>query len=314
MTTVEDPPPSPPSLPPLPACESYSSLTTYEACPRRYAFRYVERLPGEVRPGQFAFGNAVHKAFEVFVRERIRANAHDVGVSDRAGAAVAAPDAAGVRSPFAPGPVPGPVPEPVAEPGLETLRRTCDRVLESAGLEPAELDEARARAEPVLVRFVEREAANPSTPVAVELGFGIDVTIQREAARIRFVGYVDRLDRAPDGSTQVLDYKTGRAKSQADVDADRQLTAYAYACARGALRDPATGRPLPPASRLALYFAESGTEVATARTADQLTAFEGDLASMVTAVRRRVFDARPGSWRCRWCEYRGTCPDAAAPG
>ena len=60
---------------PLPDRESYSSLTTYEYCPRRYAFRYVERLPGEVAPGQFAFGSAIHKAFEVFVRERIRARA-----------------------------------------------------------------------------------------------------------------------------------------------------------------------------------------------------------------------------------------------
>ena len=58
---------------PLPERESYSSLTTYEYCPRRYAFRYVEHLPGEVAPGQFAFGSAIHKAFEVFVRERIRA-------------------------------------------------------------------------------------------------------------------------------------------------------------------------------------------------------------------------------------------------
>ena len=44
---------------PLPPRESYSSLTTYEYCPRRYAFRYVERLPGEVPPGQFAFGSAI---------------------------------------------------------------------------------------------------------------------------------------------------------------------------------------------------------------------------------------------------------------
>jgi len=70
-----------PSLPlsaadsPLPERESYSSLTTYEGCPQRYAFRYVERLPGEVTPGQFAFGSAIHRAFEVFVRKRIRARA-----------------------------------------------------------------------------------------------------------------------------------------------------------------------------------------------------------------------------------------------
>jgi RecB family exonuclease len=300
MMTVEEQPP------PLPACESYSSLTTYETCPRRYAFKYVERVPGEVSPGQFAFGNAVHKAFEIFVRERIRAGARDNGAADRAGEAVAAPAEAGAPGLGAP--------ERLPEPGLETLRRACDRVLECAGLEPAELDEARARAEPVLLRFLEREVANPSIPVAAELGFGVEVAVPGDAGAVRFVGYVDRLDRAPDGSTQVLDYKTGGARSQADVDVDRQLTAYAYACARGALRDPATGEPLPPASRLALYFADSGTEVATARSADQLAAFEGDLVAMVSAVRRRAFDARPDARRCRWCEYRGTCPKAAPPG
>jgi len=234
---------------PLPAYESYSSMSTYEACPRRYAFRYVERLPGEVSPGQFAFGNAIHKAFEIFIRQRIRVRAEDA-----------------------------------PEPGLEVLQRACEQVLERAGLEPEELAGTRVRAGPVLARFLEREASSLSTPVAAELGFGVDVAVAAEVAAeapaevpaeapaevpaeapaetstFRFVGYVDRVDRAPDGSTEVLDYKTGRARGQVDVDADRQLTAYAYACARGALRDPRTGETLPPASRLCLYFAYSGME------------------------------------------------------
>jgi len=306
MTTLEDPPP------PLPARESFSSLTTYEACPRRYSFKYVERVPGEVSPGQFAFGNAVHKAFELFVRRRIRARPQDAGALDVAAEAAGAPDAASEPNPAAAGAVPAA--ELFPEPDLEALRRVCDRVLERAGMEPAELDEARARVEPVLVRFLEREVANLSTPVAAELSFGVDVAIPGAAVGIRFVGYVDRLDRAPDGSTELLDYKTGRPRSQADVDLDRQLTAYAYACARGALRDPATGGPLPAATRLALYFADSGVEVATTRTDGELAAFEGDLVAMVGAVRRRDFDARPGARRCRWCEYRGTCPEAAQPG
>ena len=284
---------------PLPAYESYSSLTTYEACPRRYAFRYVERLPGEVRPGQFAFGSAIHKAFEVFIRQRIRARAEG-----------------------APGS------------GLDLLQRACDEVLERAGLEPDELAGARVRAAPVLARFLEREASSVSMPVAAELGFGVDVAITAvalaeapgEAAAealaeapaatptIRFVGYIDRIDRAPDGSTEVVDYKTGRTRGQVDVDADRQLTAYAYACARGALRDPATDETLPSASRLSLYFTDSGTEVSTERTLEQLAAFEQDLVSMVDRVRRREFDARPDAWRCRWCEYRNLCPDARRDG
>jgi len=268
---------------PLPAYESHSSISVYRACPLRYGFRYVERRPGEVSPGQFAFGNAVHKAFEVFRRERIRACA-----------------------------------EGTPEPGPEVLQEALDRKLASSGLAPDEVEDARRRAVPVLASFLELEAGTVAEPVAVELGFGVDVALPgdgtADSGAVRFVGYVDRVDRAPDGSTEIVDYKTGHARSQADVDADAQLTAYAFGCARGGLRDPATGEALPPASRLGLYFAESGELAWTARTDEQLAAFEAGLVETVGRIRARKFAARPAPWRCRWCEYRRECPQASPEG
>lgn len=292
MTTIGDPPP------PLPACESYSSLATYEACPRRYAFKYVERVPGEVSPGQFAFGNAVHKAFEVFVRERIRARTQDGGADDVAGAAVGAPGAAAEASP---------------EAVLETLRRACDWVLERAGLDTAELDTRRAPGpSPSWCAFSSARrptyrppwrpsSASASTSLcrAKPSAFGSSAT---STARPR-ARRLDRGARLQDRSRPLA----GRRRRRPSTDR------LAYACARGALRDPATGEPLPPAARLALYFADSGLEVATSRTGDQLATFEADLVAMVTAVRSRAFGARPSAGRCRWCEYRGICPEAALP-
>jgi RecB family exonuclease len=108
----------------------------------------------------------------------------------------------------------------------------------------------------------------------------------------------------------IVDYKTGRTRGQADVDADAQLTAYAFGCARGGLRDPATGVSLPPASRLGLYFAESGELLWTSRTDEQLGAFESGLIETVGRIHDRKFAARPAPWRCRWCEYRRECPEA----
>jgi len=265
---------------PLPAYESHSSISVYRGCPLRYGFRYVEHRPGEISPGQFAFGNAVHRAFETFGRERIRARA-----------------------------------EGSPEPGPEVLQTALDRTLATSGLAPDEVEEARRRAVPVLSRFLALEAGTTAEPVAVELGFGVDVALpcdsRGEAGSVRFVGYVDRVDRATDGSTEIVDYKTGRARSQPDVDADPQLTAYAFGCARGGLRDPATGETLPPASRLGLYFAESGALAWTTRTDEQLAAFEAGLVETVGRIHARAFDARPAPWRCRWCEYRRECPEAS---
>jgi RecB family exonuclease len=265
---------------PLPAYESHSSISTYRGCPLRYGFRYVERRPGEVSPGQFAFGNAVHRAFEAFGRARIAART-----------------------------------EGTPEPDRETLRVAFDAKISAAGLAPDEVDDARRRAVAVLDRFLEVEAARAGEPVGVELGFGVDVAlppgIADGTAIVRFVGYVDRVDRAPDGSTVIVDYKTGRPRTQEEVDADAQLTAYAFGCARGGLRDPASGRPLPPASRLGLYFAEAGETAWTVRTDEQLAAFEAGVVETVGRIHARAFEARPGRWRCHWCEFRGTCPEAS---
>jgi RecB family exonuclease/predicted nucleic acid-binding protein len=250
---------------PLPAYESHSSISTYRGCPLRYGFRYVERRPGEVSPGQFAFGNAVHKAFEAFGRARIDARAEG-----------------------------GP------EPGRDVLQAAFDRKISSCGLTADEVDEASRRATPVLDRFLAMDGAAATEPVGVELGFGLDLALPAEAAEpatgaasIRFVGFVDRVDRALDGSTVIVDYKTGRPRSQADVDADLQLTAYAFGCARGGLRDPADGAPLPAASRLGLYFADAGEVAWTTRTDAQLAAFEAALVETVGRIRARAFEARP---------------------
>jgi hypothetical protein len=66
LVTSDEPP-----LSPLSTRESHSSLSAYEACPRRYAYRYVGRLPGEVPRSWFTFGSAVHRAFEAIDRARI---------------------------------------------------------------------------------------------------------------------------------------------------------------------------------------------------------------------------------------------------
>ncbi len=261
---------------PIPTYESHSSLSTYRECPLRYAFRYVEHVPGEERPDQYAFGSGIHHAFEVFVRERIRA------------------DRTGGRTP-----------------GADLLWAALDESLAGSGLSPDAVEEARLRARPALELFLANEEARAVEPVAVEIGFGITVRPPGLDDGIRFVGYIDRVDRSANGDIEILDYKTGRLRDQADVDADRQLTAYAFAAARGALRDPATGDPLPAASRLGLYFADVGVTIWTSRDTAALGAFEADLVRTVERIRRRDFPARPAEWRCRWCEYGNACGQSA---
>jgi len=44
---------------------SYSSITTYQACPKKFAFKYIEKRAEGFTPSYFAFGGAFHKAVEL---------------------------------------------------------------------------------------------------------------------------------------------------------------------------------------------------------------------------------------------------------
>jgi ATP-dependent helicase/nuclease subunit B len=113
------------------------------------------------------------------------------------------------------------------------------------------------QSEPALRRFYDRELTSLAREVAFEQEFVVETPVGDGEEPLALRGFVGRIDRHPHGTIEVLDYKTGTTKSQADVDADDQPSTYALALARGAVPDPVTGAPLPPASKLTLSFAES---------------------------------------------------------
>jgi RecB family exonuclease len=125
---------------------------------------------------------------------------------------------------------------------------------------------------------------------------------------VHFYGVIDRIDRHADGSIEITDYKTGRPKSQKDVDEDRQLSAYALAVAMGAVRDPHTGERLPPAAKLTLYFTETDQAISTTRTPEQLEEFRAHVVDTARRIRSGDFSATPDQWRCGRCDYRLICP------
>ena len=115
-------------------------------------------------------------------------------------------------------------------------------------------------------------------------------------------GRVDRVDRLPDGEYELIDYKTGRPKTAAQLSEDVQLSLYAVG-ARESWRLEA--------SRQAYYYLLDDQKV-------EVPADEGNRGEWVQEVAMEVaegilsqgFEPTPSFAACSMCDYRLVCPAA----
>src|SRR5213594_3340673 len=57
---------------------SISQVNAYLACPLKYRFQYVDKIPRPWRAAAMAFGSSVHAAVEWFHRERLEGRTTDL--------------------------------------------------------------------------------------------------------------------------------------------------------------------------------------------------------------------------------------------
>ena len=185
------------AIAPLPPTFSYSSLSTYEACPLRYAFSYVYRIPEPDRPAaHLTFGSTAHSAFEAFTRER----------RERLARGEAAPTREDLERHFTANWTPTAFGDRTTE---ATFERRVGRLLDN---------------------FWDGEVSSLGEAIAEELDFTLVIETADGTPPVRIYGGIDRIDRLPGGGIEVIDYKTGKISSQKGVDENLQLTIYALAC------------------------------------------------------------------------------------
>jgi DNA helicase-2/ATP-dependent DNA helicase PcrA len=114
----------------------------------------------------------------------------------------------------------------------------------------------------------------------------------------RLAGRVDRIDRAPADTVTIVDYKTGKPKSQEDADDSLQLSLYALAAKE------VWGER---AETLVFYNLENNTAVCTTRTESEIEEAKARILDAAERIANCEFDAEPG-YHCNLCPYRNLCP------
>jgi len=154
----------------------------------------------------------------------------------------------------------------------------------------------RTKAAAAMTRYHERFRAEQSEPLWFERQF----TFKLGPHLLR--GRVDRVDRLPGGEYELIDYKTSRPKSTAQLAEDVQLSLYAVG-AREAWRLDA--------SRQAYYYVLDDQKVEVPLEEGDRTEWIRDVACEVAhGILSQGFEPTPSISACSICDYRLVCPAA----
>ncbi len=153
----------------------------------------------------------------------------------------------------------------------------------------------RDRAREAMRLYWERESESEGEPVWLERKF--DIRIGEHHVR----GRVDRVDRLPDGGYELIDYKTGERKSEADLASDLQLSLYRLAAREAWDLEAETG---------SYYYVLDAEKVAAPARPEDDARVEETVFQVGEGVLGQDFEPRPSPKVCGWCDYRLICPAA----
>jgi ATP-dependent helicase/nuclease subunit B len=289
--------PAPEGGHPLPSPLSASRLETLAACPYRFFLRTVLRLR-EPEPWQrdedhwlnaAEKGQAVHRILHLFM------------------AALQNGDAS-----------------PVTAAHEELLTRVAGEVLDAyAARIPVPSAAARRETErgirPMLSAFLREECRSEGVPLALERSFGHTraeedalpaLPIALPGGTMLISGTIDRIDRQPDGSTLVRDYKTGRkhCDPQKGLDGGRVLQHALYAEAvRAFLLTTDDGAAL----HSEYFFLSEKEQGSRVRMPDATAELPFVLDSLRTLISTGVFPHSTRKTDCRACDFADLCGESA---
>src|SRR5205085_7966910 len=154
----------------------------------------------------------------------------------------------------------------------------------------------RGKAAAAFTRYHPRFQSLESEPVWFERAF----TFKLGPHLLR--GRVDRVDRLPSGEYELIDYKTGRPKTAAQLAGDVQLSLYAVGAREAWQLD---------ASRQAYYYVLDDEKVTVpGDDGDRDEWIRSVAVDTAEGILSQGFEPTPSFAACSLCDYRLVCPAA----
>lgn len=242
---------------------SYSQLNVYESCPRKYEYASILRIPTKGSPAT-AFGTAVHNTLKDFYTLLIRSR-------EGLGGIINAPD-------------------------LDVLLQLYEKNWVHGGYDSKVQEGLRKEDGRLLMKkYFEEIFSEEENPIRLEESFSMHF------GDTVFAGKIDRIDLVDvkDGVQEVciVDYKTGKEKSAADIKKDFQLPLYAL------VAEQKLGLRVVGAKYV---FIETGNVIEVDVSQKRRELAKEELIEALESIKEGNFAPTPG-FGCRYCDFNSIC-------
>jgi putative RecB family exonuclease len=253
----------------VPEIYSHSRLSSFESCPRKFHYRYVQKLPVETESIEAFAGKRVHEVLERFYKAVQQSRL------------------------------------PSLERVLRLFRELWEEHFKPETVRIARAENGpevyRENGERCLTHFYRRFYPfdqDETLGLEQRVSFALDAS-----GAYRVQGVIDRVVRARDEqrTIEIHDFKTGKwVPSQKELDRDRQLALYQI----GVAEKYGADQPI----RLVWHYLLRDQVRTSTRTPEALAELRTQTIQLIDAIRaEEKFEPRPSAL-CGWCEFAEICP------
>ena len=265
---------------PLPKAFSFSQLRNYQTCPYQYKLAHILKIP--VRGNaSFSFGNTMHNTLHKFyLRVQELNSPTQTSLFDSVSKKEVLSVSEGIRVPTF----------------LELEKMYKDSWIGDWYQTEKQRKDFFAKGLQVLETFYEVHKDTWRVPLFLESGF----TIKVGSYTIR--GKIDRIDQLPDGTLEIIDYKTGKSKEKLIGKDKEQLLLYQVAA-----QALPQYRHVGDTTKLTFYYLNDEVRTSFVGKQKDLARLEEKIVKTLDRIHEQDFAATPSQQVCSRCDFRDIC-------
>lgn len=256
---------------------SFSQFTAFEKCPLQYKFAHILRVPHR-GTAVFSFGKTIHHSLYEFIKSFIEKR--DINQTDLFQSNLASS---------------------LKIDASKELKNLLE-IYENSWIDEWYEDKKQKQeyyklGKEILKNFLKDFIKDPPKIIIAQGILGLEMDFRLKINNDTIRGKIDRIDELPDGTLEIIDYKTGAVKEKLQKKDREQLLIYQLAGKEILDQMP---------EKMSFYYLNDNKKLSFTSTEQEREEFKLKLIDKIEKIKKSDFKATPG-WHCKFCDFKDIC-------